>query len=180
MTADAIPGTRLLDPADLGTHLDRLYRGALALCGSRERAEDLVQDTYARVLARPRFLRKDDDLGYLLRVMRNTFFSQQRAARRRPALATTSELERFEDAAAMAPPAVADARRVFDAIAALPVHYREALVAIDVVGVSYRDAARALGVSQGTVASRVFRARERIADALELGVDTRPQRKDQK
>jgi hypothetical protein len=40
---------RTLDPAQLGDHLDRLYRAAWALCGSREDAEDLVQETYARV-----------------------------------------------------------------------------------------------------------------------------------
>ena len=58
---------RTLDPARLGDHLDRLYRAAWALCGSREDAEDLVQETYARLLARPRWLRNEDDLGYLLR-----------------------------------------------------------------------------------------------------------------
>src|SRR6266545_4172927 len=52
---------RPLDPARLGDHLDRLYRAAWALCGSREDAEDLVQETYARVLARPRILRHEDD-----------------------------------------------------------------------------------------------------------------------
>src|SRR6185295_15658837 len=75
---------RPLDPARLGDHLDRLYRAAWALTGSREDAEDLVQDTYAGILARPRLLRRDDDLGYLLRALRNTFFNQRRAAARRP------------------------------------------------------------------------------------------------
>src|SRR5262249_45552030 len=61
---------RQLDPARLGDHVDRLFRAAWALCGSREDAEDLVQETYARVLARPRLLRHEDDLGYLLRALR--------------------------------------------------------------------------------------------------------------
>jgi len=74
---------RQLDPERLGDHLDRLYRAAWALCGSREDAEDLVQETYAAVLRKPRRLRSDDDLGYLLRVLRNTFFSGRRAAARR-------------------------------------------------------------------------------------------------
>src|SRR3954465_1952337 len=75
---------RVLDPAHLGDHLDRLYRAAWALCGSREDAEDLVQDTYARVLSKPRMLRPDDDLGYLMRVLRNTFISRHRMTERRP------------------------------------------------------------------------------------------------
>jgi RNA polymerase sigma-70 factor, ECF subfamily len=70
---------RPLDPTRLGDHLDRLYRAAWALSGSREDAEDLVQETYARVLSRPRFLRNDDDLGYLLRTLRNTFLNQLRS-----------------------------------------------------------------------------------------------------
>src|SRR5580765_90666 len=74
---------RTLDPARLGDHLDRLYRAAWALCGSRADAEDLVQETYARVLARPRVLRNEDDLGYLLRALRNTFLNQKRTESRR-------------------------------------------------------------------------------------------------
>ena len=74
---------RLLDPARLGDHVDRLYRAAWALCGSREDAEDLVQETYARLLARPRLLRNEDDLGYLLRALRNTFLNQKRSESRR-------------------------------------------------------------------------------------------------
>src|ERR1700753_1617824 len=73
-----------LDPQALGDHIDRLYRAAIALCGSREEAEDLVQETFARVLRRPRTLRADDDNGYLLRRVRNTFLSARRTAARRP------------------------------------------------------------------------------------------------
>jgi RNA polymerase sigma-70 factor (ECF subfamily) len=40
-----MPPEHQLDPQSLGDHLDRLYRAAWALCGSREDAEDLVQDT---------------------------------------------------------------------------------------------------------------------------------------
>jgi RNA polymerase sigma-70 factor (ECF subfamily) len=100
-------------------HLDRLYRAAWALCGSDERAEDLVQDTYARVLARPRFVRRDDDLGYLLRVLRNTSISQQHSPRSRPQLACAEELDWLEDGAAQ-PPEVAERRLVYKAIATLP------------------------------------------------------------
>src|SRR3954468_20372795 len=74
---------RPLDPARLGDHIDRLYRAAWALCGSREDAEDLVQETYTRLLARPRLLRNEDDLGYLLRARRNTFLNQKRTESRR-------------------------------------------------------------------------------------------------
>jgi RNA polymerase sigma-70 factor (ECF subfamily) len=160
------PGTRVLDPADLGDHIDRLYRAAFALCGSRERAEDLVQDTFARVLSRPRFLCNDDDLGYLLRVLRNTFISQQRRARSRPAIESGDELDRIVDPAARDPQAVAEARLVYEAIATLSPDFRDAIVAVDVVGLRYREAARALGVREATVTTRLFRARQRVAEML--------------
>lgn len=73
-------GPRQLDPEQLGSYVARLYRAAYGLCGSRETAEDLVQDTYEQVLRRPRFLRHDQDLAYLLRVLRNTWI---RSARKR-------------------------------------------------------------------------------------------------
>src|SRR2546421_10431472 len=79
-----------LDPATLGDHFDRLSRAAWALCGSREDAEDLVQETYARVLARLRFLRSDDDLGYLLRALRNTFLVRS-SSMTRPACPSSAE-----------------------------------------------------------------------------------------
>jgi RNA polymerase sigma-70 factor (ECF subfamily) len=161
------PATRLLDPAAIGDHLDRLYRAAWALCGSPDRAEDLVQDTYAQVLSKPRFLRNDDDLGYLLRVLRNTFVSQHRRASSRPALATADEVDRFEDTSAPQPHEVLEGRLVYEAIAALPVHFRDALVAVDVAGLKYREAAYALGIGDATLTSRLFRARKKVAEALE-------------
>ena len=74
---------RELDPNSLGDHLDRLYRAAWALTGSREDAEDLVQDTYMKILARPRFLRGEEDLWYLMRTLKNVFLSQRRTLARR-------------------------------------------------------------------------------------------------
>lgn len=158
---------RRLDPGGLGDHLDRLYRAAWGLCGSREDAEDLVQETYARVLSRPRFLRGDDDLGYLLSVLRNVYVSSLRTAGRRPRTSPVpEESELFADRAARSPADELEAREVYSVIAALPPDFRDALVAIDVVGLSYREAARALRVREATVTTRLHRARLRVADAL--------------
>lgn len=158
--------TRLLDPQRLGDHVDRLYRAAWSLTGSREDAEDLVQDTYARVLKRPRLLRSDDDLGYLLRVLRNTYFSSHRAAKRRvSAEPLPDELDRLEDPRARQPQDELNARELYAQIADLPPDFRDALVAIDVLGLSYREAARALKVREATITTRLYRARVRLAAA---------------
>src|ERR1700694_191338 len=93
LTRDERPANamRTLDPQSLTKHVDRLYRAAWALCGSREDAEDLVQETLLRVLARPRLLQGDEELYYLLRVLRNTFLTGRRTASRRPVTAATLE-----------------------------------------------------------------------------------------
>jgi RNA polymerase sigma-70 factor, ECF subfamily len=159
----------VLDPETLGDHLDRLYRSAWALSGSREDAEDLVQETYTRVLARPRLVRNDDDIGYLLRALRNTVISGHRATARRPR-AAGADPEALDlphpHTRADEPPVAAHAREVFAAIAALPADFRDALVAIDVAGLSYGEAATALRVRERTIGSRLFRARSQVAKSL--------------
>src|SRR5256885_7560417 len=152
-----------LDPDALGDHFDRLYRAAWGRGGSREDAEDLVQDTYARVLARPRVVRRDDDLGYLLRVLRNTFVSSRRTAARRPQTAPGAEPEALdlpdERRAAAEPAVAAETREVYRAISELSDDFRDALVAIDVAGVSPRAAPRAPEGGAGTITRRLLPAR---------------------
>lgn len=158
---------RTLDPARLGDHLDRLYRAAWALCGSREDAEDLVQETYARLLARPRWLRNEDDLGYLLQALRNTFLNQKRTASRRLRPGPLPDaLELVADPHAVEPQAVLEARELYAAIAALRDDFRDVLVAVDVTGLSYKEAARALRIREGTVMSRLYRARQAVVRTL--------------
>jgi RNA polymerase sigma-70 factor (ECF subfamily) len=155
---------RVLDANRLGDHLDRLYRAALGMTGSPADAEDLVQDACVKVLAKPRLVTGDDDLGYLLRVLRNTFISSRRTVARRPATATAPEdLERFEAAGGADPVHAFEARELYARIAELPDHQRDALVAIDLLGLSYKEAAATLDVPTGTIMSRLFRARQALA-----------------
>src|SRR5262245_19271919 len=157
---------RRLDPDRVAEHLPRLYRAARAWTDSREEAEDLVQETSARVLARPRFLRGESDLAYLLRALRNTLISQRRTRSRRP------ETTPYEDELAGGvrsaddPARAAELREVHVAIAELPGDFRDALVAVDVAGLTYPEAARALRIPEGTLTSRLFRARDRLAQRL--------------
>jgi RNA polymerase sigma-70 factor, ECF subfamily len=158
---------RMLDPEALGDHIDRLFRAAWALSGSRVEAEDLVQETFVRVLAKPRRIRNDDDLGYLLQVLRNTFISSRRAASRRPAPQALAEgFEPIDPRPASRPDRAAEAREVFAIIARLSEPFRDALVAVDVAGLSYAEAAEALGMKEATIASRLFRARAQVASGM--------------
>jgi len=164
-------GTRMertLDPAHLGDHLDRLYRAAWALCGSREDAEDLVQETYARVLAKPRLLRNEDDLGYLLRALRNTFFSRLKTESRRLRPGPLPEqLDLVADPRARDPEMAVEAGELYSAIASLADDFRDVLVAVDVTGLSYKEAAKALRIREGTVMSRLYRARQQVVRLVE-------------
>jgi RNA polymerase sigma-70 factor (ECF subfamily) len=163
---------RTLDPARLGDHLDRLYRSAWALTGSREDAEDLVQETYARVLARPRLLRNEDDLGYLLRALRNTFLSRLKSERRRLRPGPLpDQLDLVADPRARDPQAALEAAELYAAVAALPEDFRDVLVAVDITGLSYKEAARALRIREGTVMSRLYRARQLVVRRIEGGSD---------
>src|ERR1700742_1605787 len=129
---------RPLDPTVLPDHIDVLYRAAWALCGSRPEAGDLVQETFERVLKRPRLLRGDNNLGYLLRVLRNTYISRHPAAKRRPTtvpLLDPDSNDRVETDRSF------EVRELMAALAAAPQPYRDAVVAVDLVGLSYREAA---------------------------------------
>ena len=167
MTATRTAEPRPLEPQALPDHLTRLYRAAWAMCGCREDAEDLVQDTYAKVLAKPRMIRGDDEIGYLMRVLRNTYVSSLRTADRRP---RTSELPDHahpsETRTCLRPEDAFEATEVYAAVAALPDQFRDAIVAVDVAGLSYKEAAKALGTREGTIMSRLYRARQNVARTL--------------
>jgi RNA polymerase sigma-70 factor (ECF subfamily) len=158
-----------LDPESLADHVGRLYRAAYGLCGSAQDAEDLVQDTFERVLRRPRLIRnREHDLAYLMRVMRNTWISDRRT--RRP---DAVGVEPEDLAAAAATPGdpvvdqVVEAGAVYAALEGLTDPLRETVVAVDIVGLSYREAAQALGCKEGTIMSRLHRGRSLLASALE-------------
>jgi RNA polymerase sigma-70 factor, ECF subfamily len=158
---------RALDPQSLTRHIDRLYRAAWGLCGSREDAEDLVQDTFARVLSKPRMLRGDDELAYLMRVLRNTFYTSRRTASRRPVTGSSLEEMLTADSRPTHQPEHAlEVQELYAAVAQLPEDFKLALVAVDIVGLSYREAASALKTREATITTRLFRARRQVARLL--------------
>ena len=163
---------RTLDPQSLTQHVDRLYRAAWALCGSREDAEDLVQETFARVLARPRVLSGDDELYYLMRVLRNTFLTSRRTASRRPVTVADARGCRRGRPTAAGPAragardagALRDDRGAAGGSPARPGGDRRARPLLP-------EAARALRVREATITTRLFRARKQVARLLDPELD---------
>lgn len=161
----------VLDPELACDHRDRVYRAALALCGCPHEAEDLVQETYLMVLSKPRVLQGDDDLAYLVGVLRNTFVSSRRRAARRPCAADGAhDLDAFIHTTAPTPHAAAEWHELLAAVAALPRPFRDAVVTVSIAGLSCREAAGELGIRRGTVLSRLFRARRKLLTSLEPDV----------
>ena len=116
------------------------------------------------MLSRPRVLRGDDELYYLMRVLRNTFLTSRRTASRRPLTVASLDHVVAADTDPMARPDQAlEIREVYGWIAELPESFRFALVAVDVLGLSYREAARALRIREATLTSRLHRARSQVS-----------------
>jgi predicted DNA-binding protein (UPF0251 family) len=112
-------------------------------------------------------LRGDEELYYLLRVLRNTFLTMRRTASRRPMTVAALEDVVTADPKPMGRPDQAlEVRELYATIAELPEDFRLALVAVDVLGLSYREAARALGAREATITTRLFRARRQVAELL--------------
>jgi RNA polymerase sigma-70 factor (ECF subfamily) len=152
-------------------HLRRAHRVALALVGSREAALDLTQDALVRTFeARARLDPSRPFFPFLYQVLRRRCFTWLRDERGR-----ARRLE--EQGAFLARPGGGDPagraaleeehRRCVAAIEALPPREREALVLKDLEGLRYREIADLVEVPLGTVMSRLYSARRRVALALE-------------
>jgi RNA polymerase sigma-70 factor (ECF subfamily) len=158
----------LLDADTALRHLNRLNAAALALCGNRADAEDLVQETYLALLRRPRRLRRGSELAYLMTMLRNRFIDDRRSAARRRFEPGLYEIDESVDPrAGLRPDRLVEDREVLDAVHALDSPFRETVVAVDVLGLSYKEAAAALDVPVGTIMSRLARGRDRVVGAFE-------------
>ena len=141
-----------------------VYRYALRVSASPALAEDVVQEVFMALLRRSEGYdpRRGELSSYLHGIARNV-------ARRR--LERERGLQPLGDEAGPDDPLAELARRerrdlLWDGLLALPLHYREAVVLCDLQGLSYEEAATALGCAMGTVRSRLHRGREQLASRL--------------
>lgn len=143
-------------------HLDRLAASARALTGNHADADDLVQEVFVALLRRPRRLTRGSEIAYLMTMLRNAQIDRHRATARRQSTSLQEAEEPEDPRAGLRPDRVAEQREVLDVVGALESPFREAVVAVDVLGLSYKEAGRALGVPVGTVMSRLARGRSRV------------------
>ena len=131
----------LLDAETAVHHLDRLVAAARALCGNRADADDLVQEIYLTLLRRPRRLTGGSELAYLMTMLRNAHIDVPRRSAARRRRRWTRPTTRGPARRACARPRD-EHREVIGAVHALSSPFRETVVAVDVLGLSYKEAAR--------------------------------------
>jgi RNA polymerase sigma-70 factor, ECF subfamily len=145
--------------------LPRLRRFARALARNTHDADDLVQVTIERALARSGQLRADSKpASWLFGILRNAWIDEARARARRSRLFASAELgEEVADPATSAP---VGALAVEDAMARLPEEQRTAIALVLIEGLSYAEAAEVMGVPVGTLTSRLARGRATLQTML--------------
>jgi RNA polymerase sigma-70 factor, ECF subfamily len=157
-------------------HAEHLYRIALRLTGSRQAAEDLVQETYLRAFRAWRSYRPGTNLAaWLATIMRNANLDELRRQSRRPVqepLDDDGDYYLYNRLAAAGPQpqdeviARLSGNAIVSALGDLPPNFREVVVLVDVGDFTYADAAGILGIPIGTVMSRLYRGRRLLKRAL--------------
>jgi RNA polymerase sigma-70 factor (ECF subfamily) len=157
---------------------DQVYRVARRMVGTREEAEELVQDTYARAFRSWKSYTPGTNMrAWLLRILTNLNTDRGRKIQRTPDLQPLEESDYYlaNKVAAVEGEQALDQERVVeklsqggvvDALAALPHDFRDVVVLVDLGDFSYADAAQILDVPIGTVMSRLHRGRRLLKQKL--------------
>jgi RNA polymerase sigma-70 factor (ECF subfamily) len=157
---------------------DQVYQVARRLTGSREEAEDLVQETYARAFRAWRSFEPGTNLrAWLFRILTNLNIDRGRKIQRTPDTQPLEESDYFlyNKLEETTPDGTPDERRVVErlsqndavsALADLPHDFRDVVLLVDLADFTYSDAAQILDIPIGTVMSRLHRGRRMLKGAL--------------
>jgi RNA polymerase sigma-70 factor (ECF subfamily) len=176
------PKTNLADfQKEALPHMDAVYRFALRLSGARDRAEDLVQETFLRAYRSwSQYTPGTHCKSWLFTICRNVYLRLEERGRRYDQIVSET-VDRNSGPFEVVNPVWVKAvdgdpegdffRSIVDAevlsrIQELPEEYRTALVLSDLEGFSYQEIAEMLEVPVGTVKSRLFRGRRILQKAL--------------
>jgi RNA polymerase sigma-70 factor (ECF subfamily) len=155
---------------------DQVYRVARRLVSTKEEAEDLVQETYARAFRSRRSYTPGTNLrAWLFRILTNLNIDRGRRKQRTPDMQPMEEGDYYLYNQLEAKGGEDDEERVVerlsqdsivDALSAVPHNYRDAVVLVDIGDFSYADAAQILDVPIGTIMSRLHRGRRILKQEL--------------
>jgi len=149
---------------------DQVYRVARRMVSSREEAEDLMQETYARAFRSWRSFQPGTNLrAWLLRILTNLNIDRGRRVQRAPDTQPLEEGDYFlYNRLEEVNPSGTDEERVIErlsqddavtALSAVPHDFRDVIVLVDIGDFSYNEAAQILDIPVGTVMSRLHRGR---------------------
>jgi RNA polymerase sigma-70 factor (ECF subfamily) len=149
----------------------RLRAFAISLCGNTDRADDLVQETLLRAMAKINSFQPGTNMpAWLFTILRNLFRSEYRKRRREVEDTDGSYTESLRSCPEQQSRVEFEEFRV--ALGKLPLNQREALILVGASGFSYEEAAATCDCAVGTIKSRVNRARTRLSELLSIkGVD---------
>ena len=151
-------------------HADSVYRLAFRLAGNQQDAEDLTQETFMRVFRNLKTYKPGTFEGWLHRITTNLFLDMVRHRSKIRMEALPEDYERVPGTAPT-PEQVYTATNLDPALQAaldeLGPEFRVSVVLCDVVGMSYEEIAKTLGVKMGTVRSRIHRGRSQLRASLE-------------
>lgn len=154
---------------------DQVYRVARRLVPTREEAEDLVQDTYARAFRSWRSYSPGTNLrAWLMRILTNLNIDRGRREQRTPDMRPMEEgdyflYNRLEEASGDGEERIVERLSqdgVVQALSAVPHNFRDVIVLVDIGDFSYGEAAQILDVPIGTVMSRLHRGRRILKSEL--------------
>lgn len=151
-------------------HLDAAYNLARWLVRNQQDAQDVVQESYLRAFKFFSGFQGGDPRAWLLKIVRNTSYTF--LEKNRPASMAEEFDEKIHATDAGAPDAESEmvrgveSRMLREALAALPVNFREILILRELEGMSYKEIAEVVNVPMGTVMSSLARGRERLRDIL--------------
>lgn len=140
---------------------------AYSLCGTADKADDLVQDTMLKAWAKHESFQMGTNMkAWLFTILRNEFYSQMRKNGRE----IQDSEGVFTESLAVQPgqDSVLDMQDFKKALDLLPEDQREAIILVGASGFAYEEAAEICGCAVGTVKSRVSRARTRLAEVLDV------------
>jgi RNA polymerase sigma-70 factor (ECF subfamily) len=155
---------------------DQVYRVARRLVSTREEAEDLVQETYARAFRSWRSYTPGTNLrAWLFRILTNLNIDRGRREQRSPSTQPLEEGDYFLYNRLEADSGSDDEARIVErlsqdeivqALAEVPHDFRDVIVLVDIGDFTYQDAAQILDIPIGTVMSRLHRGRRILKKEL--------------
>ncbi len=168
----AVPGRIAPLETDASELYERHRRRLLGFCtsqmGSREEAEDAVQDTFIYAIrALQRGVVPECELAWLFTIARNVCHSRRRNGRRRGRVVVTRDLDALQDVIPAREAQRDELLGLPEALGAIPAAQRQAILLREWQGLTYREIGERLELSQSAVEALLFRARRSLARALD-------------